>query len=184
MSDKFDPIRMIRDNQTIAVIAAIAVIIVLAFGIFFFPRMKELRGKYIDCRACESRVVDARNLIEAVSKLNKQSGARVLISEKEAATGIDEFTKYSKSLGINFISVKPGDATVPQGKPYKVLPIEMEIESSGEQFVRFMGTIDELKKAIVTVKSLDIIPDDGDGRRLKVDIVINMYLSLKDDDAK
>ena len=184
MSDKFDLMKLIRANQTIVVIAAIAISISLVYGIFFFPRMKELRAKYLDCRLCESQVIDARNLIEAVSRLDKESGTRILISEKEAASGIDELTKHSKSLGIDFLSMKPGNAIIPEGMPYKILPIEMEIEATGEQFVKFAGSIDELKKAIVTVKSFDITPDKNDSRRLKVDMVIDMYLSSEDDYAE
>ena len=183
MSGKFDLMKLIRANQAIAIIVAIAISISLIYGIFFFSRVKELRAKYLDCRLCENRVIDARNLIQAASKLDKEFGIRMLISEKEAASGIDEFTKYSKSLGINFLSMKPGNIIIPEGMPYKILPIEMEIEATGGQFVKFVGSIDELKKAIVTVKSFDITPDKDDGRRLKVDMVIDMYLSLKDDYA-
>lgn len=184
MRDKFGLMKLIRANQTIAVILAIAVSASLVWGIFFLPRMKELRAKYLDCRLCESHAVDARNLIEAVSRLNKESGTRMLISEKEAASGIDEFTKHSKTLGINFLSIKPGNVVIPEGMPYKILPIEMEIEAAGEEFVKFVGSMDELKKAIVTVKSFDITPDKDDGGKLKVDMVIDMYLSLKDDYAE
>jgi len=183
MSVKFDLMKFIRANQTIGIIVAVAVIISLVYCIFFFPRMTELRAKYLDCKLCESQAVDARNLIQAVSKLDKESGARVLISEKEASSGIDEFAKYSKSLGISFLSMKPGNIIAPEGMPYKVLPIEMEIEAAGEQFVKFVGSIDELKKAIVTIQSFDITPNKDDGRRLKVDMVIDIYLSLKGDHA-
>ena len=183
MSGKFDLMKLIKANQAIAVIAAIAISISLVWGIFFFPRMKELRAKYLECGLRESRCVDARNLIQAVSMLDKESGTRILISEREAASGIDEFTKHSKTLGINFLSMKPGNVITPEGMPYKILPIEMEIEGTGEQFVKFAGSIDELKKAIVTVKSFDITPNKDDDKRLKVDMVIDMYLSLKDDYA-
>ena len=181
MSDKFDLMKIIRANQAIAIIVSVVITVALAYGIFFFPRMKELRARYLDCRLCESQVADGRNLIEAVAKLDKATGTRMLISEKEAASGIDEFTKHSKSLGVNFLSMKPGTVIFPQGMPYKILPIEMEIESTGEQFVKFVGSIDELKKAIVTVKRMSITSDKEDDRRLKIDMVIDMYLSLKDD---
>ncbi|MDP3730510.1 MAG: type 4a pilus biogenesis protein PilO [Candidatus Omnitrophota bacterium] len=184
MSDKFDLMKLARNNQVIVIIMAIAVSISLAWGIFFLPRMKELRAKYLDCRSCESQVVDARNLIESVSKLDKEYGARILICEKEAASGLDEFTKHGKTLGINFLSVKPGNVIIPEGMPYKILPIEMEIEAAGEDFVKFAGSIDELKKAIVTMRSFDITPDKDDGKKLKVDMVVDMYLSLRDDRAE
>ena len=183
MNDKFDLMKLARANRTIAVISAVVIIVLLGYVIFFFPRVKELRQKYADCKLCESQVVDSRNLIETVSRLDKETGSRMLISEKEAATGIDEFTKYSKSLGVNFISMKPGNIIMPEGMTYKILPIELEIEATGEQFVKFVGTIDELNKAIVTVKSFDITPEKEDDRRLKIVMVIDMYLSLKGDYA-
>jgi Tfp pilus assembly protein PilO len=183
MNGKFDIIKFIKANQTIAAITAVAISAVLVFGIFFFPRMKELRAKYIECRSCESQVADTRKLVEKVPKLNKEAGVRMLISEREAVSGIDEFTKSSKSLGINFVSIKPGNVVAPEGMPYKLLPVEIKVEASGEQFVKFAGSIDELKKAIVTVKSFDITPDKVNDGLLKVDMVIDMYLSLKDDYA-
>ncbi|MDO8536127.1 MAG: type 4a pilus biogenesis protein PilO [Candidatus Omnitrophota bacterium] len=183
MNDKLDLIKIIKANKTITVILSIAIGASLIYAILFFPRMKELRAKYVDCRSCESQVAEARNLVEAVSKLAKESGARVLISEKEAASGIDEFTKHGKSLGINFISIKPGNVTIPEGMPYKVLPLDIDIEATGEQFVKFAGSIDELKKAIVTVQKFDIVPNKDDPKKLKVNMVINIYLSLKDDYA-
>ena len=184
MSGKFDLMKLIKANQTIAIIAAVAISISLVYGIFLFPRMKVLRARYLDCRLCESQVADVRNLIRDVSKLDKETGARILISEKEASSGIDELTKHGKSLGINFLSMKPGNVTIPEGMSYKIMPIEMKIEATGTQFVKFAGSIDELKKAIVTVKSFDITPDKDDDRRLKVDMVIDMYLSLRDDYAE
>lgn len=184
MGDKFDLMKFIRTNQAIVIIVAVAIIVSLAYSILFFPRMKELRAKYMECKLYESQLADARKLIEAVSKLDKESGTRMLISEKEAAAGIDEFTKHSKSIGVNFLSMKPGNVIMPKDMPYKILPIEMDIEATGEQFVKFVGTIDELKKAIVTVKSFDITPNKDDNRKLKVDMVIDMYLSLKDDYAE
>lgn len=183
MSGKFDLMKIVKANQTAAVITVAVIIISFIYLILFFPAMKELHARYVDCRSCEGQVANARNLIESVSKLDKETGARMLISEKEAASGIDEFTKYSKSLGINFLSIKPGNITIPEGMPCKILPINMEIEATGEQFVRFVGSIDELKKAIVTVRSLNIAPDKENERKLKVDIVIDMYLSLRDDYA-
>ncbi|MDP2929660.1 MAG: type 4a pilus biogenesis protein PilO [Candidatus Omnitrophota bacterium] len=184
MRDKFDLRKFISANQIAAIMIIIVVCMSLAYGIFFLPRMKELRVKYLECRLCESQVIDARNQVQAAFKLDKERGARVLISEKEAAGGIDEFTEHGKALGIKFISIKPGSIISPEGAPYKILPIEMEIEAKDDQFVKFMGSIDELKKAVVTVKSFDITPDKEDNKILKIDMVIEIYLSLKDEHAK
>jgi len=184
MKDKLGLWKLIRANQTMAIVIVVVICILLSYGIFFTPRMEELRVKYLECKLCENQIVDARNQIQAASNLDKERSARVLISEKEAAAGIDDFTTHGKSLGVKFISIKPLDAIVPKGMPYKILPIEMEIEAKDDQFVKFLGSIDELKKAIVTVKSFDIIPDEDDSEILKADMVTEVYLSLKDKNAQ
>lgn len=183
MSGKIDLVKIIRSNRVAVLVLACIIIALFIYGVLFFPRMKLLGAKYSECRLCEAKVMDARNLIEHVSRLDKKSGARVLVSEKEAAAGIDEFTRHSKSLGINFLSIKPGNIVIQEGMPYKVLPIEMQLEATGEQFVKFLGTIDELKKAIVTVRSFNIESDADTAGKLNVEITIDLYLSLRDDHA-
>jgi len=183
MKDKLDLWKLIRANQTMAIVIVVAICMLLAYGIFFMPRLKELRVKYLECKTCESQILDVRNQIQAVANLDKERSRRMLISEKEAAEGIDDFTAHGKTMGVKFISIKPSDVIVPKDMPYKILPIEMEIEAEDDQFVKFMGSIDELKKAIVTVKSFDIIPDEENNKILKVDMVIEVYLSLEDENA-
>ena len=179
MRDKLDLRKIVMANRTTAVIIAIVICMPLAYVIFFLPRMKALGVKYLECRTCESQVVDAHNQIQVVAKLDKERSRRVLITEKEAAVGIDEFTAHGKSLGIKFISIKPLNVIKPKDMPYKILPIEMEIEANDDQFVKFMGSIDELKKAIVTVNSFNIMPDKERDKMLKIDMVIEVYLSLR-----
>jgi hypothetical protein len=56
----------------------------------------------------------------------------------------------------------------------------MEIEANDTQLVKFMGSIDELKKAIVKVRSFDIVPDKSDRRILNMHMIIDLYLSSKE----
>lgn len=178
--DKDAILKIIKNNQPIAVLLALLVIIFIIYSVIFVPLIKETRGKYLECRACENQVIDGRTLIKYASGLDKFSGGRMLISEKEAARGIDEFTEHAKSLGIRFISFKPKDVIIKEGFSYKILPIEMDIEADDQQFVKFLGSIDELKRAIVTVEDLEVISDKQDARKLRADMIINIYLSTKE----
>jgi len=181
MSDNnFDLIGLIRKNQAAAIASGAALAVATAYLVFFAPLLKELGSKYAECRSCENQVIDARNLVDLGDKIDKEYGGRVLLSEKEAAAGIDEFTKHGKSLGVSFISMKPGEIVAKEGAPYKILPIDMELEANDAQLVKFMGSIDELKKAIVKVKSFDITPTKNDRRTLNAHMVIDLYLSVKE----
>ncbi|GEM_PF-1288580 len=184
MSVNIDIKKIIKENQTAVLILSAALMIILVYIMVFIPLTNRLRLKYLECRACENHAADERNLIEMGRKIDKEYGTRVLISEEQAAAGIEEFTRHGKLLGINFISIKPQKIVKQENTSYKILPLELLLEASGEQFVKFAGSIDELKKAIVTVKSFDITPDRSDRKKLKIDMVINIYLSLQGDRAE
>ena len=177
MSGNINLMKLIKENQIAAIAIACATAAVIVYLIMFAPLAKNLKLKYTECRICENQVLDARNLISYARNIDKSYAGRVLISEKEAAAGIDEFIKHGKSLGVHFISVKPGNIIIKEDAYYKILPMDLEIEAADKQFVSFMGSIDELKKAIVTVDSFDITPDMQDRRKLHADMIINIYLS-------
>ncbi|MDP3804348.1 MAG: type 4a pilus biogenesis protein PilO [Candidatus Omnitrophota bacterium] len=179
MNANIDIKKIMKENQTAVLIISAALIMLFVYSIVFAPVANKMRLKYQECRACEVQVADARNLIEMGYKIDKEYGGKTLISEQQAAIGIEEFTRYGKSLGINFISIKPQGVIKQENTSDKILPLELLLEASGEQFVEFIGSIDELKRAIVTVKSFDITPDKDDRNKLKVNTVINVYLSLE-----
>jgi len=178
-SNNIDIFELAKKNMFVvyAVSAALAALVI--YLVFFAPFLKQLRLKYTECRACENLLSEVSSTIAYASGLNKVYGSRVLISEKEAAAAIDELTAFSKSLGINFVEMKPHDIIYKEGALYKILPLEMDIEANGEQFVKFMSLIDELKKAIIKVESFDIEPDKDDRTKLKIKMVADIYLSTK-----
>lgn len=180
MNVKNDLLKLIKDNPMAVIIIAIVIAAFIAYATIFTPLMKETKIKYLECRHYEIECLNAHNIIEYSRTIGKSYGGRVLISEKEAATGIEEFTEHAKNLGINFISIKPQNTVLKEGTPYKIMPIELELEADGKQFVDFLGSIDDLKKAIVTVDSFDITPESGDRTRLHAKMVIDLYLSVKE----
>jgi hypothetical protein len=179
MSDSKRLIKLIKENQIIVITISVLTAISVIYFIIFIPLIRELKVKYAECRLCEGETVYARSLIGYASHLDASAGERVLMSEKEAAEGLDEFTNHGRSLGVDFISIKPKEIIAKEETPYKILPIELEIKATDKQFVDFIGSIDALKKAIITVNSFDITPDRQNRTLLEAKIVINMYLSAK-----
>lgn len=180
MNGKDELIKLIKTNP-IAVWAVISGIVAfIVYAIVFTPLMKQMNVKYAECKRAENEIVSTRNIIDGAKALGKSYGSRVLISEKEAASGIEEFTKHAKGLGVNFIYIKPQNTILKKDTPYKILPIEMELEANDSQFVAFMGSIDELKKTIIAVHDFDIKPDAADRTKLRAKITINLYLSARD----
>jgi len=180
MKDKESLIRLIKENRVIVASVAVLIVASVTYVIIFAPLINRLGAKYKEYRLYNDRIVDALNLIEYARGINASFGSRILISEKDAAKGLEEFVRHGKSIGINFISIKPSEIIVKQNTPYKILPVELDIESTGEQFVDFMGSIDELKKAIVTVNSFEVTPDKQNPKRINANVVVNIYLSASD----
>lgn len=180
MKIKIDLIKYVKENPLVTAMAAVLIAAILVYLVIFVPVIRQLQVKYTECRVMESQIADAQNLIAYADKIDSSCRGRVLVSERDAAQGLDEFTAHAKSLGVNFISMKPGDIIMKEGGVYKILPVELEIKTTGKQLVDFMGSIDELKKVIVTVDSFNITPDKEMRDELDVDMVINIYLSAKD----
>lgn len=182
MKNKIDIIKFAKENVLITVVTAIVAVFLIIYLIIFAPLLKKIGSKYMECKALECQLAEGRTLISSAAGLEKKVGGRVLMSEKDAATAIDNFAKHGKTLGIDIISIKPKDVIAKEGTPYKILPVEMKIESNDKQFVQFIGSLDELNKALVRVRSFEIVPKADDRTKLNVDLTLDVYLSAKDMD--
>lgn len=167
-------IELTQERLIIVIASAIAVIILLIYFIFYAPLVKKLKVSYRECKSCETEVFATRNIIESVSKTQE---GKTLITEDDISLAIDELTRHGKSMGINFISIKPKEIIGKIESKYKVLPIEIEIESKDEQFSEFLGSLDELRKSLIRIKSFDLTPNKEDRTRLNAKIIVDMYLS-------
>lgn len=162
----------------IASVSGVAAVIVILIYIFIYmPLVHKLKTAYSECRLAESQVADARNVISLAGKTNSD---RVLVAEKNALFAIDELTKYGKTMGVDFVSMKPAEITVGKEGDYKILPIDMDIAASDEQFFNFIGSLDSLKKVVIKVKSFDVNPDEHDRTMVHGKLTASLYLSKRD----
>lgn len=163
-------------KKKIMIIAAVGIVI-FALGTYNFlyaPLINELKAKYLECKNCENDVFYARNLIESVKVVGKDSP---LLTEEDISIAIDELTKHGKSRGINFISMTPQEKQKKTEAQYEILPIEMELESTYEELGTFLGSLDEMQNSLITVRSFGVsVFDEEDQRKLETELVVNMYL--------
>lgn len=146
------------------------------YCIFYIPLAKRLRLYFVECKTAENEVREARNLVHLVGEFYSE---RVLITEEELSQAISELTSHGKSRGVNFITINPGAAEETKNLQYKILPVELVIESTYEQLGRFMGSLDGLNKGIFKVKKFNIAPSEKGHPILITDLTVDLYLATE-----
>lgn len=164
----------------IAVSAAVVFIALGSYLILFAPLLTKIKAKYLECRSVEQGVAACRNIINSAGDVY---GAKVLMTEKSVHRAIDELTRHGRAKGINFISIKPQTVTSAKNPRYKILPVSIMVESNYAELGIFLGSLDELEKSLVKVKSFDIKPDSDDPSKFLTDVALDIYLSGREDEG-
>lgn len=173
-------IELTQEKSIIIITGAVIVIALAVYFIFYAPLIRNLMTDRLKCMSKEFELLECCNIIESAGKT---AGERVLISEEDASLAIraltehGELAKHNKLKGIDFISISPKEIKEVKDAQYKILPVEMEIESTYEEIAVFLGALDDLEKALVKVKSFDITPDKEDPSKLTTDLAVEIYLS-------
>lgn len=170
---KIANVELTKDRLIIVVSAGAVFIVLGACLIFYAPLIRELRKKHLECKSSESQLLQARNIIESKGQRRK---VRVLITEKEVSQAIDELTKHCGLMGVNVISISPKEIREEQGSQFKILPIEMEIKAAEQKFAASIGSLAELEKCLIKVKSFDLVVDAEDKAKLKAKLVLDIHL--------
>lgn len=164
-------------------IIIVGTILAVLFGPYLFlyrPLINRCRQEGAKCMSAEEKVLLAREAI--TNFLNQNISEKHLISEEDVSLAIDELTKQARSNGINFVSITPGQIKKAENYPCKVLPIEMETESTYKGLGIFLGSADDLEKSLVTVRDFSLTSHKKDAGKLTTRLVINMHLSGQDEE--
>jgi len=163
-------------ERLIIVISAGLAIIALGLYLFLYsPLINKLRKAHSECKRLETEVLQAR---EATDSLRIKTPKGKLITEEDVSWAIDELTKKGKLARVNFISITPKQTEKPQQTLfYKILPIEIEMESTYDDLGIFLGSLDELENCVVTVRNFNITSTEEGAKKLKTKLMLNLYLS-------
>ncbi|MBU4590248.1 MAG: type 4a pilus biogenesis protein PilO [Candidatus Omnitrophica bacterium] len=163
-----------KERLTVVIAGAIAVVLVGVYAFLYRPAINKCRQAGRECRAVDAEVLQAR---EAISLLGQVVTKRALISERDISTAIDELTKEGRSNGVNFTSIRPSKIKDSGDPGYKILPIDMELESSYKELAVFLGSLEALEKSLVTVEDISVESDREISAKLDTRLTVNMYLS-------
>lgn len=160
-----------KRNLTIISSAAIFLISLVVF--LYLPLAGEIRKKGLEWNSLQDQlgVLQAKLRTIERSDVNKR-----LLRQSEVSALIDTMTKQGKALLINFKSLTQKEIkTIKEG--CAVLPIQMELEGGYEQLGRFLGVLENLKDAIVTLEGFDIRGDDKTLPKISASLTVNIYLT-------
>ncbi len=154
----------------------------ISFSLYFFlygPLISKKRAAYLECISIENEVIQAR---ESIVPLKTANINKELITKEDITLAMDELTRQGRLKGINFFSITPREIEKAEYFSCRILPIEMELQSTYENLGIFLGLLDNLEKNLVTVKAFNITLDKKDSPKLKTKLVVNMYLLNKNEE--
>jgi Tfp pilus assembly protein PilO len=168
---------LVQRKLSLIISIAVALIVIAMHGVFYAPLIRKLKAGSLENKALEKYLEDARYAIEQ-TELNQEE--RALITEDEVSLAIAELTQYGKLKGISFISIKPGEIISETGGQYKILPLEIIMSVSEQKFAVFLGSLANLQKSVIKVKSFDAALNTENENKLKVNMVLYIYTLEKE----
>ncbi len=164
--------KLTKEKLVVIVSAAAAVAFLGIWLIFFRPLADKLKSLHLEYRGLEISLARAR---DAAGSLKSKGFKKELVSEAEVSLAIEELTKEGKAKGINYISLTPKQIERRQG-PYKMLPVDLELEASYAVLSDFLGKLDELKRSLVCIRKLNIIPNKANPKISTTRLSLDMYI--------
>jgi len=98
MVSKSDVVKFIKENSLLVIAAGLVILLLIVYFSVFAPLLGGLKAKYLEYKRYENSIRDARALIAYSKNIDKACGGRMLISEEEAATSIDNVTGMASPL--------------------------------------------------------------------------------------
>jgi hypothetical protein len=137
----------------------------------FLPLSRSAGKKYLEYLKMNSALGATRRLADSAG--GKEPG-RAIAAQRDSGLAIDELSGYGKSLGVELVSLTPGE---PRKEPgCAVVPLELEIQAPYKKLGVFLGGLKTLEKSCVVVSSFDCAFEGKDTLRLKAKLSLKMYL--------
>jgi Tfp pilus assembly protein PilO len=167
-------IKLPKKRLIIVLAAGGGITALLLYFIFYAPLIRELKIRYLECKSIESQLRDAHNTIESAGESREQ---KVLVTVENVSEAIDGLAKQCSLMNVTVLSINLKKIKEEGDLQFKVLPIEMEIKSTFQQFAVFIGSLAKLESGLIKVKSFDLAPDSKDKTKLKANLVLDMCIA-------
>ena len=163
-----------RERIRLAAVVAAFIFMVTLYAILFRPLQTELGVKGREAKTEETKAEEGRSIIDSMRRSQVRSG---LLTASEMSLAIEELTRRGKELGIEFISMSPGEPVKEPDSVYEIIPVRLELLSNYEDVGFFLGMLDELDSGLATVSDFAATPEPGVSSRVKTSLTIHMYLA-------
>ena len=158
----------------VAMAALPVAVCVVAWIWVYAPLVTKVKSKTFQCVQMEDRAAQARRV--AVSSWG--AGRKLaLIRENEISPALDEMTRKGKEAGVNFVSITPHLAVKPEGSSLRVLPVELETKSAYQSLGMFLGDLQEMDSAFLTIRHFEVKVDPSNPAQVVARIALHLYLS-------
>ncbi len=148
------------------------------YAVFYAPLAGKLHQAALRCFALEKEAAAVRSAAASLKSSGAAaSGGRMLLSENEISSAIEELSRAGKMHKVRFSSITPREASADTRSGYRALPVEIEAESGYQELGIFLGDLENLPKGLVTVESFDLAPDSRNPSLFKSRLGLNLYLS-------
>jgi Tfp pilus assembly protein PilO len=161
---------LIKEKYAAGAVAGVALVFFLAL---LRPATSDLKIARKDYQEIRSQVAQRRL---AVEQLTAQETGKRLVAEENVSAAIDELTNEGIARGVKFVAITPMPVQKSKDQRYRILPIEVDVESDYEHLGNFLGSLEALKNGLVTVKSFMIVPEEKTPAQLNTKLIIDMYL--------
>lgn len=159
------------NKKNLSIILGITVFLFLLFAFIYFPLLKEIRKRDFLCRGLGEQLKMADNLRDfQKAGINKR-----FISQKELSLALDKITERGKSRLFNFKSITQGE--IKTLNDHRVLPVEMELEADYKQLGLFLGDLENLQDALVTVENFRLSSDEKLLPKILCSLTLNIYIT-------
>jgi Tfp pilus assembly protein PilO len=162
----------IKGKAVAITVVATSVIIVGLYIFVYRPLITKLKVAYSETKAVEAALRASR---DSAASLSVPYLTKELAKKQDIPLIIEDLTQQGVSEGINFLSIVPKEIEEKEAS-YKILPIEIEIESPFKILANYLGSLDDFEQSLIVVKSFVVRLTDKDKRKLDAKISLAVYL--------
>ena len=171
--EKISKVELTRERLIIASAGATVFIALLFYLFLYNPLINRIKPVRLECASVENELAELR---QAIAALETKEARQVTSSEEDVAFAIEELTRFGKSIGVNFISMTPGQLE-DRDNLHKVLPVELELGSTYKELGEFFALLEGLRESLVTVSSFTVVTDNKQPHRLKTKLIIDIHIA-------
>jgi Tfp pilus assembly protein PilO len=165
------------NKKRLIIYGACVVLAIFVFIIFYRPMMVKMGDAQRQMLVVEGQLFDQRGNV-AVLKNLKLKGR--LMRQGETSFVINEITEKGGELGLEFISITPGELRKTEQGSLKMLPISFKIESGYKGLGEFLVYLEEFSRTLTEVKELAVWMEEEVAPELSVRLLVNLYMEADD----